>query len=64
LFVWDWQNGLLKEKLAIRDLAFAHLQERGLVPTGVESATFKVAVTGIWSLPTRDGVSATEPQSF
>ena len=64
LFVWDWQNGLLKEKLAIRDLAFAHLQERGLVLAGVESATFKVAVTGIWSLPTRDGVSATEPQSF
>ncbi|CAI9625604.1 unnamed protein product [Alternaria burnsii] len=55
LFVWDWQNGLLKEKLAIRDLAFAHLQERGLVLAGVESATFKVAVTGIWNLPTRDG---------
>ncbi|KAL1794775.1 hypothetical protein ACET3X_006591 [Alternaria dauci] len=54
LFVWDWQNGLLKEKLAIRDLAFAHLRERDLVPAGVESTTCKVAVSGIWSLPTRD----------
>lgn len=57
LFVWDWQNYLLKEKLAIRDLAFTHLQERGMIPAGVNVATYKVAVSGIWNLPSKDGVS-------
>ncbi|KAI4701594.1 hypothetical protein J4E81_003334 [Alternaria sp. BMP 2799] len=55
LFVWDWQNYLLKEKLAIRDLAFSHLQERGMIPTGVDVATYKVAVSGMWNLPSKDG---------
>ncbi|KAI4918983.1 tRNA (guanine-N(7)-)-methyltransferase non-catalytic subunit trm82 [Alternaria infectoria] len=55
LFVWDWQNYLLKEKLAIRDLAFTHLQERGMIPAGVNVATYKVAVSGIWNLPSKDG---------
>ncbi|KAI4648837.1 uncharacterized protein J4E79_009909 [Alternaria viburni] len=54
LFVWDWQNYLLKEKLAIRDLAFTHLQERGMIPEGVDMATCKVAVSGIWNLPKKD----------
>ncbi|KAI4647769.1 hypothetical protein J4E93_004179 [Alternaria ventricosa] len=54
LFVWDWQNYLLKEKLAIRDLAFTHLQERGMIPEGVDMATCKVAVSGIWNLPNKD----------
>ena len=57
LLVWDWQNYLLKEKLAIRDLAFTHLQERGMIPAGVNVATYKVAVSGIWNLPSKDGVS-------
>ncbi|KAG9188668.1 hypothetical protein G6011_07373 [Alternaria panax] len=55
LFVWDWQNCLLKEKLAIRDLAFAHLQGRQLVPAEIESSSYKIAVSGIWGLPSRDG---------
>ncbi|KAI4661583.1 uncharacterized protein J4E78_004372 [Alternaria triticimaculans] len=54
LFVWDWQNYLLKEKLAIRDLAFTHLQEHGMIPAGVDVATYKVAVSGIWNLPSKD----------
>ena len=63
LFVWDWQNYLLKEKLAIRDLAFVHLQGRNLVPTGIESAAYKIAVSGIWNLPSRDGVSVAKSPS-
>jgi tRNA (guanine-N(7)-)-methyltransferase subunit TRM82 len=59
LFVWDWQNCLLKEKLAIRDLAYVHLQERNMVPAGTESTTYNIAVSGIWSLPSKDGVSVT-----
>ncbi|KAI4673265.1 uncharacterized protein J4E88_008877 [Alternaria novae-zelandiae] len=55
LFVWDWQNYLLKEKLAIRDLAFTYLQERGIIPAGVDLATYKIAVSGIWNLPNKDG---------
>ena len=51
VFVWDWQAGSLKEKLAIRDLAFGHLQERNMVPIDLERTHYKVAVSGIWVLP-------------
>lgn len=53
LFVWDWQSGSLKERLAIRDLVFGHLQERNMVPVDVDRASYKVAVSGIWALPNR-----------
>ncbi|USP77250.1 tRNA (guanine-N(7)-)-methyltransferase non-catalytic subunit TRM82 [Curvularia clavata] len=51
LFVWDWQTCSLKERLAIRDLAFGHLQERNVVAMDLDRASYKVAVSGIWALP-------------
>lgn len=51
LLVWDWQTCSLKEKLAIRDVAFAHLQGRNLLPIDSERTGYKVAVSGIWALP-------------
>lgn len=51
LFVWDWQTCSLKERLTIRDLAFGHLQGRNVVPIDLECTSYKVAVSGIWSLP-------------
>jgi tRNA (guanine-N(7)-)-methyltransferase subunit TRM82 len=64
LFVWDWQNYLLKEKLAIRDLAFAHLQERGIISAEGDVMSYKVAVSGIWNLRNKDGVSHCHPRFF
>lgn len=54
LFVWDWQTCSLKERLTIRDLAFDHLQERNAVPMDLERTGYKVAVSGIWSLPKQE----------
>lgn len=52
LYVWDWQNCALKEKIAIRDSAFTTLRTQGLVAAGSEQASYKVAVSGLWTLPT------------
>jgi len=52
LYVWDWQNCALKEKMAIRDSAFATLQAHGLVAPGTDLTTYKVAISGLWTLPT------------
>lgn len=52
LYVWDWQNYRLAEKLPLRDTAMQHLKsgpEVGSVPQN--DATFKVAVSGIWEVP-------------
>lgn len=54
LLVWEWQTCSLKEKLAIRDVAFAHLQERNLVPIDLERTGYKIAVSGIWALPSSE----------
>lgn len=51
LFVWDWQTYSLKEKLPIRDFAFGHLQGRNMVPMDLDRTSYKVAVSGIWALP-------------
>jgi tRNA (guanine-N(7)-)-methyltransferase subunit TRM82 len=57
LFVWDWQNYCLLEKLAIRDLVWTHLvssSEPNELRT--DQANFKVAVSGIWNVPNSDMV--------
>jgi tRNA (guanine-N(7)-)-methyltransferase subunit TRM82 len=53
LFVWDWQSHQLAEKLPLRDTAIEHLKSRPEVSSSFnDDATFKVAVTGIWEVPT------------
>jgi tRNA (guanine-N(7)-)-methyltransferase subunit TRM82 len=53
LFVWDWQSYRLAEKLPLRDTAIEHLKSRPEVSSSLkDDATFKVAVTGIWEVPT------------
>ncbi|KAE8832793.1 hypothetical protein HRS9122_08506 [Pyrenophora teres f. teres] len=54
LYVWDWQNCALKEKIAIRDSAFAAIQTQGLVAPGTDHASYKVAISGLWTLPTNE----------
>lgn len=52
LFVWDWQNYRLLEKLPIRTLVLDHLRSRpelAVIPQ--DDASFKVAVSGIWNVP-------------
>jgi tRNA (guanine-N(7)-)-methyltransferase subunit TRM82 len=56
LYVWDWQNFRLHEKLPLRDTALRHLQSRSsenLVLPDV--ASFKVAVSGLWNVPGSSG---------
>lgn len=59
IFVWDWQNYRLLEKLPIRDVVLEHLKSRpelGAIPH--DGVDFKVAVSGIWSSPgsSSDGI--------
>jgi tRNA (guanine-N(7)-)-methyltransferase subunit TRM82 len=57
LFIWDWQNYRLFEKLALKDSiwalvqSFPHLQRLDSVDAPADYASFKVAVSGIWNLP-------------
>jgi tRNA (guanine-N(7)-)-methyltransferase subunit TRM82 len=55
LFVWDWQNYQLVKRLPIRDVALQHLKSRPeLLPSVVDDATFKTAVSGIWEAPSNN----------
>jgi tRNA (guanine-N(7)-)-methyltransferase subunit TRM82 len=54
LYVWDWQNYKLLEKLPIENAALYHLKSRPEVNVGDLSS--KVAVSGIWSVPNQDEV--------
>jgi tRNA (guanine-N(7)-)-methyltransferase subunit TRM82 len=52
LYVWNWQNYRLGEKLPLRETALQHLKSRpevSALPT--DDASFKVAVSGIWEVP-------------
>ncbi|KAF1944099.1 guanine-N(7)--methyltransferase subunit TRM82 [Clathrospora elynae] len=52
LLVWDWQNYRLVEKLDIRAMALLHLESRAeLTSSTTDPANFKVAVSGIWNIP-------------
>jgi len=50
LFVWDWQNYRLLEKLPIRDLALSYFNSRPESSSTI-NPSFRVAVSGIWSVP-------------
>jgi tRNA (guanine-N(7)-)-methyltransferase subunit TRM82 len=57
LFVWDWQNYRLLEKLAIRDLVLTHLVSHSEPnESTTDQANLKVAVSGIWNVPSSDMV--------
>ncbi|KAF1912259.1 guanine-N(7)--methyltransferase subunit TRM82 [Ampelomyces quisqualis] len=52
VFVWDWQNCQLVEKLPLRDIAIQHLKTRPDINSLLsDEAAFKTAVTGIWEIP-------------
>ncbi|KAF1839900.1 tRNA methyltransferas-like protein [Cucurbitaria berberidis CBS 394.84] len=56
LFVWDWQNYRLIDKLLIRDVALSHLISRSVANAAeADDAKFKVAVSGIWNVPRNNG---------
>jgi tRNA (guanine-N(7)-)-methyltransferase subunit TRM82 len=64
ILVWDWQNYRLAEKLPLRDTAVQHLKSRSEISSSLkDEVTFKVAVTGIWEVPTgHNEVSKTAAQ--
>ncbi|KAI8940230.1 tRNA (guanine-N(7)-)-methyltransferase non-catalytic subunit trm82, variant 2 [Plenodomus lindquistii] len=52
LFVWDWQNYRLLDRLPIRDLVLDHIKSRPeLVAIHQDDTSFKVAVSGLWNVP-------------
>ncbi|KAF2855407.1 tRNA methyltransferas-like protein [Plenodomus tracheiphilus IPT5] len=52
LFVWDWQNYRLLERLPIRNIVLDHLKNRPeLAAVPQDDIGFKVAVSGIWNVP-------------
>ncbi|KAF2132942.1 hypothetical protein P153DRAFT_373589 [Dothidotthia symphoricarpi CBS 119687] len=52
LFVWDWKNYQLIEKLPIRDVVLDHINSRAeLGSAAADKDNFKIAVTGIWNVP-------------
>lgn len=53
LYVWDWQNFKLLEKLPILEAVAEHIKSRPDIT--VEEVT-KVAVSGIWSVPGQEEV--------
>lgn len=56
LYVWDWQNFQLREKLPLRDTALRHVQSRTELQSMLADAiNFKVAVSGIWDVPSANG---------
>jgi tRNA (guanine-N(7)-)-methyltransferase subunit TRM82 len=53
VYVWDWQSYQLREKLPLRDTAIQYLKSRPDTSSSLkDEETFKVAVTGIWEVPT------------
>jgi tRNA (guanine-N(7)-)-methyltransferase subunit TRM82 len=52
LFVWDWQNYQLLKRLPLRDMALQHLKSHSELDTsGADDLGFKIAVSGIWEVP-------------
>jgi tRNA (guanine-N(7)-)-methyltransferase subunit TRM82 len=53
LFIWDWQNHKLIEEVCIRDHVLRYYRSQpqlaSLLPE--DEGTFKIAVSGIWSVP-------------
>lgn len=55
IYVWDWQNRCLLRKSSLRDSVINHLKTRAELGTPhVDNLNFKVAVSGIWSVPDSD----------
>jgi tRNA (guanine-N(7)-)-methyltransferase subunit TRM82 len=55
LFVWDWLQYRLVERLPIRDITLQFLKSRPeSVSSSGEHTNLKVAVTGIWDVPNND----------
>jgi tRNA (guanine-N(7)-)-methyltransferase subunit TRM82 len=53
VYVWDWQSYRLAEKLPLRNTAIQYLKSRPDLSSSLkDEETFKVAVTGIWEVPT------------
>ncbi|KAF2025810.1 guanine-N(7)--methyltransferase subunit TRM82 [Setomelanomma holmii] len=59
LYVWDWQNYRLVERLPLRDTALQHRKARSdLSPSLPDNDQgFKVAVSGIWNIPGLDALT-------
>lgn len=56
LFVWDWQNYRLLEKLALRETVSQHMKTRTEVGAFLkDDKTLRVAVSGIWEVPGDNG---------
>lgn len=53
LYVWDWQNFKLLEKLPVLATVAKHLKSRSELAVGEVS---KVAVSGIWNVPGQDEI--------
>lgn len=52
LFVWEWQNYRLLERLPLRKVVLQHLEARADLGLSARAGdTFKVAVSGIWDVP-------------
>jgi tRNA (guanine-N(7)-)-methyltransferase subunit TRM82 len=52
LFVWDWQNYQLVERLSLRDTVIQHIKSRPEISSSFgDDASFKIAVSGIWDVP-------------
>jgi tRNA (guanine-N(7)-)-methyltransferase subunit TRM82 len=65
LFIWDWQNHRLYGKMAIKDVAEPFvLASAGLGLEEADNAGFKVAVSGIWNIPSSGDVSFIQSQTF
>lgn len=64
LYVWDWQNYRLLEKLALRDTASQHLETRAEVSALLKNNdALRVAVSGIWEAPSSNDEVSTTIQS-
>lgn len=64
LFVWDWQNYRLLKKLALRDTVSQHLKTRPEVAALFKNeATPRVAVSGIWEVPSSNSEVSTMMES-
>jgi tRNA (guanine-N(7)-)-methyltransferase subunit TRM82 len=56
LFIWDWSNYRLLETLSIRDAVLHFMRSQPDTATSLpeDPENFKVAVSGIWSVPCDD----------
>jgi len=56
LYVWEWQGYRLIRKLLLRDTVLEHLKSRPELSSNLsDDASFKVAVSGIWAVPSNGG---------